>query len=159
MTTVLVSVLIGLISIGSPVAFNDVISLTVSSLYASYLVPCVLLLWHRCKGSIKDATTLLQPSDEEISYSTNLPGSAGNLVWGPWRVSEPFGTVINAFACVYLIIVFFFTFWPPATPVTPDTMNYSSLVWGCAAIMSGLYYTLYAHKTYTGPVVEVDRRS
>ena len=152
-TTTIVSLLIGLISIGSPVAFNDVISLTVSGLYASYFVACAFLLWRRCKGSIKDAKQLAE-SDNRVR-DTNLPGSAGKLVWGPWRIPEPFGTGVNAFACVYLLIVFFFTFWPPATPVTPDTMNYSSLVMGFVAIMSALYYVVRAHKTYTGPVVDM----
>ena len=72
----------------------------------------------------------------------------------PWRMREPFGTIVNVFACAYLIIVFFFSFWPPATPVSPDTMNYSCLVLGFVAIMSTLYYVLYARKVYTGPVVE-----
>lgn len=147
-TTTTFSLLIGLISIGSPVAFNDVISLTVNGLYASYFVACALLLWRRCEGSIQDAT---QPAN---SNTTNLPGSPGNLVWGPWRVPEPFGTAVNAFACIYLVVVFFFTFWPPATPVTPDTMNFSSLVMGFVAIMSALYYAIRARKTYTGPVVD-----
>ena len=150
--TTVVSVLIGLVSVGSPVVFNDVISLTISGLYASYFVACILLLWRRCTGSIKSPLEL--PFDQALR-NINLPGSAGNLVWGPWRVPEPFGTVVNAFACVYLAIVFFFSFWPPATPVTPNTMNYSSLVMGSAAIVSGLYYVLRAHKTYTGPVVDM----
>ncbi|MCJ1437379.1 hypothetical protein MMC27_006766 [Xylographa pallens] len=152
--TTIISILIGLISMGSPVAFNDVISLTVSGLYASYFVACILLLWRRCTGSIKSSLELL-PSDERLR-NVNLHGSAGNLVWGPWRVPEPFGTVLNAFACMYLAIVFFFSFWPPATPVTPNTMNYSGLVMGFAAIVSGLYYVLIAHKTYTGPVIDID---
>ena len=67
--------------------------------------------------------------------------------------------MINAFACVYLTVVFFFTFWPPKIPVTPDTMNYASLVMGAAAVLSGVFYLLYAHRTYTGPVVDVDRES
>lgn len=152
-TTSCVSMLIGLISTGSPVAFNNVISLTVSGLYASYFVACAFLLWRRCKGSIKDASQLAYSNNRP--RLTNLPGSAGNLVWGPWRIREPFGTAINAFACIYLLIVFFFSFWPPATPVTPNTMNYSSLVMGFVAIMSALYYVIRAHKTYTGPVVDM----
>ena len=147
------SLLIGLISIGSTVAFNDVISLTVSGLYASYFVTCTFLLWRRCKGSIRHVTQL-SVSDNR-PRNTNLPGSAGNLVWGPWRIPEPFGTIINGFACVYLLVVFFFTFWPPETPVAPDTMNYSSLVMGFVAIMSGLYYVMRANKTYTGPIVDI----
>lgn len=141
--------LISLISVGSPVAFNDVISLTVSALYASYFVGCALLLWRRCQGSIKDESEL--PVSD---HRPNLPGSAGNLVWGTWRIREPYGTALNAFACAYLLLVFIFTFWPPATPVTADTMNYSSLVLGFAAIISGLYYVLRAHKTYKGPIID-----
>lgn len=148
------SLLIGLISVGSPVAFNDVISLTVSSLYASYFVACILLLWRRVTGSIKNLAELAVSDNR--SRNTNLPGSAGNLVWGPWRIREPFGTIVNAAACIYLLVVFIFTFFPPATPVTPNTMNYSCLVVGFVAIMSGLYYASRAHRTYKGPVVDVN---
>ncbi|KAG6989781.1 amino acid polyamine transporter I protein [Physcia stellaris] len=42
-----VSCLIGLINIGSATAFNAVISLGVSSLYASYVLTEAFLLWHR----------------------------------------------------------------------------------------------------------------
>ena len=153
-TTTIVSLLIGLISVGSPVAFNDVISLTVNSLYASYFVACILLLWRRSSGSIRNEAELAMSDNR--SRNTNLPGSAGNLVWGPWKIQEPFGTIINAAACIYLLIVFIFTFFPPATPITPDTMNYSCLLMGFASIMSGLYYTFRAHRTYKGPVVDVD---
>lgn len=148
--TVVFSVLISLISIGSPVAFNDVISLTVNGLYASYFMPCSLLLWRRCQGLIRDPLAAI-PEGER---NANLPGSAGKLTWGPWRIPEPLGKVVNAFACVYLVIVFIFTFFPPATPVTPATMNYSCLVMGLVAIVSGLYYTFRAHKFYTGPVID-----
>ena len=34
-------------------------------------------------------------------------------------------------------------------------MNHSSLVMGFVAIMSGLYYVVRAHKTYTGPVADM----
>lgn len=84
-----------------------------------------------------------------------MPGSGGRLVWGPWRVREPFGSLINAFACVYLIIVFIFSFFPPGIPVTPATMNYSCVVFGAVAIVSALYYIFVAHRTYTGPVVDM----
>ena len=153
-TTTTTSVLLGLISVGSPLAFNDLVSLAVSGLYASYLMACVLLLWRRCTGSIKDISTIV-PTDMRL-LNTNLPGCDRVLVWGPWKMPEILGIPTTALACVYLSVVFFFTFWPPVTPVTPDTMNYSSLIMASATIMSGLYYVLRAHKTYTGPVVDVD---
>jgi choline transport protein len=69
-------------------------------------------------------------------------------------MSEPFGTIVNAFACIYLVVVFFFSLWPPATPVTPATMNYSVLVLGAVAILSYIYYVFWPHKSYSGPLVE-----
>ena len=138
---------------GSSVAFNDVISLTLTCLYASYLVACALLLWRRCTGSIKSSTDISSFAQDEAK--ANLPGSAGNLVWGPWRVPGFLGIAINAFACAYLIVVWFFAFWPPATPVTAVSMNYSSLISGATAIFSALYYIFWARKTYTGPVIDV----
>ena len=146
--------MLGLISIASPVAFNDVLSITVNGLYASYFLACALLLWRRCTGSIRPISETL-PSDD-LQGQMNLPGSSGNLVWGPWRMPEPLGTFTNAFACAFLIVVFFFTFWPPATPVTAKTMNYSVVVMGFVAIVSGIYYVLSAHKTYKGPIVEIE---
>ena len=116
---------------------------------------CVLLLWRRCKGSIKNSADLPLFSSGGVG-AENLPGSAGDLTWGPWRVPEPLGTVVNVVACVYLFIVFFFTFWPPVTSVTPVTMNYSCLVVGFVALMSGVYYMLRARKIYKGPLVDAE---
>ena len=42
----------------------------------------------------------------------NLPGSAGKLIWGPWRVKGLLGVLINTFACVHLLIIWIFVFWP-----------------------------------------------
>ena len=157
-----VSILLGLISIGSPVAFNDVVSLTVNSLYASYFTACALLLWRRVQGSIlSPASSAAFISAEThhqhtLSEHKNLPGSAGKLVWGPWRMPEPLGTLVNFLACAYLLVVFVFTFFPPATPVQPATMNYSSLVMGVVAMASAVYYWVWGRRTYSGPVVEVD---
>ena len=69
---------------------------------------------------------------------------------------EPLGTIANFLACAYLFVVFVFTFFPPATPVTPATMNYSSLVMGAVAMVSTFYYWVWGRRTYRGPVVEVD---
>ncbi|KAG9228437.1 amino acid transporter-like protein [Amylocarpus encephaloides] len=143
------SLLIGLISIKSPTAFNGVISLTLASLYGSYLIACALLLWRRLTGSIRVV------SDNDTTVA-NLPGSGGHLAWGPFRIPGITGTAINAISVVYLTIVFIFTFFPTTVPTTAETMNYSSLVFGAVALLSGVYYAFWARKTYTGPVIEVD---
>jgi choline transport protein len=78
-----------------------------------------------------------------------------NLVWGPMRVPEPFGTIVNIIGCVYMIVVLFFCFWPSVNNPTASTMNYSSLMLGATMIFSTVYYFVSARKTYTGPIVEI----
>lgn len=140
--TTIISCLISLINIGSSTAFNAVISLTIAGLYGSYLVCCSLLLWRRCTGAI------------------SLPGEGspihhGTLTWGPWRLRGWFGIAVNAFACVYMVIIIFFSFWPPMIRPNKETMNYSVVVIGGVSIFSVIYYLIRARKVYTGPVVEV----
>jgi len=50
-TTIFAGLLV-LINIGSKVAFDDVISLTITGFYGSYFLPCAFLLYHRVKGHI-----------------------------------------------------------------------------------------------------------
>lgn len=142
-----IAILLSLISIGSTVALNDVLSLTVAGLFLSYLTCCSLLLWRRCTGAITN-------HGRSATYTANLPQSS-QLTWGPFHVPGVLGVVINVVGCIFLLIIIFFGFWPPSTPVTPATMNYSVLVTGSVLICSALYYVTRGRKTYTGPVVEV----
>ena len=142
--TSLVSFLIGLINLGSSTAFNDVISLGVSSLYASYIVIETLFLWRRCTGAIRMATD-----------TANHTGEANQLIWGPFRLPGIFGIIVNIWAVVFGIIIFFFSFWPVATPVTAPHMNFSVLMTGSVVLFAMVYYVLWARKTYEGPLVEV----
>ena len=147
MTTALACVL-ALIVLGSTTVFNDIVSLSVVGLFGSYLLVASLLLWRRLRGDIK-----LYPSSGDIL--TNLPGK--ELTWGPWRIPGVLGIVTNSLAIVYLIIVFFFSLWPPENHPTAATMNYSSLMFGGTMIFSVLYYYFRARNVYTGPVIQVDR--
>ncbi|KAK3172805.1 hypothetical protein OEA41_006130 [Lepraria neglecta] len=139
-----IACLIGLINIGSATAFNDVISLGVSSLYASYVITESFLLWRRCTGGIR------MPTD--ISNDT---GEANQLVWGPFHLPGIFGILVNAFAVAFGIIIFFFSFWPVATPVQAAHMNFSVLMTGSVVLFAIFYYVVWARKTYKGPIVEV----
>jgi hypothetical protein len=51
--------------------------------------------------------------------------------------------------------VFFFSFWPSFKEVTAATMNWSILVTGAIALLSTVYYLVWARKTYNGPVIEI----
>lgn len=138
-----IACLIGLINIGSSTAFNDVISLGVSSLYASYVISESLLLWRRCTGAIR--------SPHDPGHNT---GEANQLVWGPFHLPGIFGILVNGFAVCFGIIIVFFSFFPVATPVQAATMNYSSLMTGSVVLFAIAYYVIWARKTYNGPIVE-----
>ncbi|KAL8677934.1 MAG: hypothetical protein Q9186_005686 [Xanthomendoza sp. 1 TL-2023] len=148
-STTTISVLLSLISIGSPVALNDVLSVTIAGLFLSYLACCSLLLWRRCTGGIADGR-----STPEFSGAANHPHSK-HLTWGPFHVPGAAGIAVNAIGCAFSILVIFFSFWPPFTPVTARTMNYSVVVTTFVLVFSAVYYVFWAHKSYSGPVVEV----
>lgn len=142
----ILAALLGLINIGSSTALNDVISLVLEGFYTSYFVACSLLLYRRVRGDIGDHA------------DGHFGGPAGlkPYTWGPWRVPGAIGILNNACACVYLIVLSFFSFWPTVLPVTPANMNYSSLVTGTVVICSVTYYVTWARKIYRGPIVEVE---
>lgn len=121
--------LLGLINIGSSVAFNAIVSLVVSSYLSSYLIPIILIIQKRLK-------------DERIDF-------------GPWNLGR-WGLPINIFAVAYTLLTVVFTFFPVSVPVTAVTMNWSCVVYGGVIILGIIYYVLHGHKSYVGPTTELD---
>ncbi|KAF1835437.1 amino acid transporter [Decorospora gaudefroyi] len=148
MFTSIVACLLALINIGSMAAFNGVISVAIAGLFSSYLLTSSLLLYRRCTGAI-----LLLPTDDTPSVT---PDGMVRAVWGPWRIPGALGIANNMFACAYLAFVFFFSFWPSFAEVTVENMNWAVLVTSAIAVLSAVYYLVWARKSYHGPVVEID---
>jgi len=146
--TAIIPCLLVFIILGSSVAFNDIASLTVSCLYISYLSGNSLLLYHRLTGGLRPYNAV----PEGLAY---VPGS-GHPSWGPWRIAEPFGTIINAFGCMFMVVILFFSFWPTAMDPTVQTMNFSSVMLVGVIVISVLYYIIWARKVYTGPIIEIE---
>lgn len=142
--------LLALVVIGSSTVFNDVVSLSVSSLFSSYLLCTALLLWRRCTGGIRNISEI--PVTDTV---LNVPGAP--LVWGPFRIPGIWGIISNTVAIIYLTIGVFFSLWPASLEVTASTMNYSVVGTGGVIILSILYYVLYAKGRYNGPIMEVLR--
>ncbi|KAJ5526349.1 amino acid permease [Penicillium frequentans] len=113
-----ISAILALINIGSSVALEDVVSMAVSGLYLSYLMVLVLLLWRRMKGDI-------YRHDDSEDGIINVPGA--KLVWGTFHCPGIWGTAINAFAILYIVIVVFFSFWPAKMHPNVEEMNWSVL--------------------------------
>ena len=162
MTTI--SALLALIYVGSSTVFEDVVSLSTSGLYASYFIPCALLLWRRTTGRLQPQPAYVSSENETIPERiTELAASdptsevaEPKLAWGPWHLPGIFGTMNNTYACVYIIFVLFWSFWPPFLPVTAENMNYSVLMTFAVIAFSIIYYFLWGKKQYKGPLVERD---
>ena len=92
-----------LVNIGSTIAFNQVLSLGICALLGSYFVSIACIAWRR------------------ISNTPLLPS---HFSLGKW------GLPMNLISLVFLAVTWAFSFFPPFFEVTPDTMNYSSAVFG-----------------------------
>ncbi|THV55325.1 hypothetical protein BGAL_0010g00440 [Botrytis galanthina] len=140
-----VSVLLSLIILGSGVAFNNIVNLSIAGLYSSYLICCGLLLWRR-----------LQSPGIKAYNPRILRVGPDNLHWGPWRIPGILGVLNNAFACVYLFVLWFWAFWPPQTPVAPATMNFSIPTFGATVLFAVFWYLVDGRKSYQGPLIEIE---
>ncbi|KAF3038701.1 hypothetical protein E8E12_008855 [Didymella heteroderae] len=105
--TATISVLLSFINLGSSVAFANIVNLSIGGFYASYFIVCSLLLWRRMQGI-------------SLYNSCAVMGGPGFLQWGPWKVPGAFGVANNLFACSYLIVLWFFSFWPGSVEVTAN---------------------------------------
>ncbi|KAL8994117.1 MAG: hypothetical protein Q9169_005830 [Polycauliona sp. 2 TL-2023] len=139
-----VACLVGLINIGSATAFNIILSIGISSLYTSYTMTELLLLWRRIRGDIR------KPS--EMSGHT---WQANELVWGPFHIPGILGIVLNTFAVCYGTIVIIFCFFPTTVSPDPAHMNWAILITAAVILFAVAYYMMYARKVYKGPVVEI----
>ena len=64
---------------------------------------------------------------------------------------------INIGALMFLAPLFVFAFFPLATPVQPDTMNWGVLMFGSIIIFETTYYLIYGRRQYVPPVALVKR--
>jgi amino acid transporter len=128
--TVVVTIILSLINIGSTVALLAITTLSTSALLCSYTVSISCVLLKRIRG---------QP----------LPSRR-------WSLGR-FGMAINIAALCFLCPLFVFVFFPLTTPVVPSTMNWSSLMFGGMILFATVYYLIYGRKQYTPPVFLVKR--
>jgi choline transport protein len=128
--SVVVSSLIACINLGSSTALNAINSLGGVAILTSYFITISCLVWRRLRGP-------------------PLPPRR-------WSLGK-FGLAINIGSLLFLVPLWFFAFWPLATPVTAESMNWSSTMFGSVIIVALIYYFVSARHTYSGPVVLVKR--
>ncbi|KAL8713116.1 MAG: hypothetical protein Q9220_002637 [cf. Caloplaca sp. 1 TL-2023] len=123
-------IIIALINLGSSVALNAIVSLTISALLSSYILSIGCVLSKRLRR---------EP----------LPKSRYSL--GKW------GMAINITALVFLIPFFLFCFFPTGTPVDKETMNWNIAMFGGITIFATIYYAVGGKKRYRPPVLIQNR--
>jgi hypothetical protein len=125
-----ITCLLSLINLGSSVAFNAIVSLTVGAILSSYIISISCVALRKIRGD-------------------SLPHAR-------WSLGRA-GLACNIIAVLFLILVYVFAFFPLATPVELTTMNWSSLIYGAVVIFSVCYYFVFGRHAYEGPVVLVNK--
>ncbi|EJD05189.1 APC amino acid permease [Fomitiporia mediterranea MF3/22] len=125
--TTLFSVLPGLLDFASPVAAQAIFSLTAMALDISYIIPIFLRRFYRNHPEV-----IFKPGP--FYMGPGLLGWAANVICITWTI--------------FVSVIFSI---PTVLPVTPQNMNYASVITGGVVILSGLWYILAAHHHYKGP--------
>lgn len=126
--SLVITILLSLINIGSSAALNAIYSLNAGSLLTSYMITIGCMLFRRLQGH-------------------KLPPSRWSL--GRW------GLPINIGAMCYLLPVYVFSFFPGVVNPTPVTMNWGIVMYGGVVIFSTLYYIFRGRFHYQPPKEQV----
>ncbi|TKA83694.1 hypothetical protein B0A55_00266 [Friedmanniomyces simplex] len=124
-------VILALIQLGSTLAFDIIVSLSVLGLMSTYLLSIGCVFLKRLKG-------------EPLPYARWSLGR-----WGFW---------INGFALFYSAFLLVWCCFPSYLPVTASTANWAPLVWVLVILVSYIVYVLYGRRNYTAPVEFVEGR-
>ncbi|KAL8934992.1 MAG: hypothetical protein Q9211_004937 [Gyalolechia sp. 1 TL-2023] len=123
-------IVISLINLGSAVALNAIVSLTISALISSYILSIGCLVSKRLRR---------EP----------FPPSRFSL--------GKYGMAINLAALIFLVPFFFFVFFPTSTPVDAQTMNWNVSMFGGITVFATVYYVGGGRKVYRPPVLIQNR--
>ena len=118
----------GLVNIGSSAAFNALTSLALIGHYTTYILPITLLFLRRLAKK--------------------------DILLGPWTLGR-WGLVINLIVMAYSAMLIVIMVFPPYQPVNAENINYSSLIFGAALLVSTGLWFIYGRRVYSGPVKEV----
>jgi choline transport protein len=118
------------INLGSTTALRSISSLGAVAILSSYLVVIGCLIWRRL-------------------YGAPLPPRR-------WSLGKA-GLAINIVAVCFILPLWFFAFWPTATPVTAETMNWASVIFMGVLSIAVVYYLAKGRREYDGPVALIKR--
>ena len=120
-----------LIQLGSTLAFNIIVSLSVLGLLSTYMISIGCVLLKRIKGE-------------------ELPPAR----WSLGRLGLP----VNLVAFVYSAFVLIWCCFPISLPVDASSANWAPLVWAAVIVISLVVYIVHGKKHFTAPVMYVEGR-
>ena len=123
--------LLSLINLGSTLAFNIIVSLSLLGLLSTYMISIGCVLLKRIKG-------------EPLPHARWSLGRAG--------------IAVNGFAFLYSAFVIVFSCFPAVIPVDLASANWAPVVWVGVMIVAVVVYFVYGKKHYTAPVEFVEGR-
>lgn len=130
MVSLIVTILLSLINIGSYVALSAIVSLTITSLMSAYIlsIGCILIKRFR---------------KEPLPHRR-------------WSLGR-FGMAINLAAMVFLLPIFVFAFFPLTSTVDVQTMNWSVVMYVGLIVLASVYYVVRGRHHFVPPVALIRR--
>lgn len=120
-----ICVLLAIIPIGSPVAFNALTSLPVISYYISYFLPILFIMLRKLQGR--------------------------HPQYGPFKLGR-WGIPLNLYALVYILFLLSFVALPPFRPVTAVNMNYCGPLVLLIILFAVVDWVISGHRRFKVPV-------
>lgn len=124
-----INIILALISLGSTLAFNIIISINLVGTLLTYMVSIGCILSARWRGQ-------------------QLPPAR----WSLGRLGAP----VNAFAFLYAGTMLVFSLFPIQVPVTPDNMNWAIVIVSFVLLVSLTFFVFQGRKRYVGPVAYIE---
>ncbi|KAF7190827.1 putative amino-acid permease PB24D3.02c [Pseudocercospora fuligena] len=121
------SIILSLITLGSAVAFQAVVSLTLIAFLGNYELSTCVLIWRRLSG---------------------LP-----LPPARWSLGR-FGLPINLFAAAYGLFALVFVAVPATPEYNPTTFNWAPVVFVGLVVLAVLYYAFDGRKSFDVPLLK-----
>ncbi|KAH8822685.1 APC amino acid permease [Flagelloscypha sp. PMI_526] len=121
-----VSVLPGLLALASPIAANAIFALCAMALDSSYIIPIFL--------------RRVFANHPEVMFKP-----------GPFYMGEKLGTLANWMCILWVCFVCIIFSFPTVLPVTPQNMNYASVITCGVVLLAFAWYIAGAHRFYHGP--------
>ncbi|KAL9107470.1 MAG: hypothetical protein Q9227_007667 [Pyrenula ochraceoflavens] len=144
-TTSLLSSLLLLINLGSTLAFNITVSLSLLALLSTYSLSIGCVLYRRLSPSLPP----LPPA--RWSLDTTFPSPFPNLISS--------GTLINALAFAYSCFALVWCCLPGSYPVArAQDANWGPALWVGVVVLASVFYVVHGRRRYRPPVMWVEGR-